>query len=107
MKNKIWLIIAYTLAFLPNLTVEAKLSIFSPQALKDTFSDTGGQIYSQIANFGHIPYGQSLGGRLYYNSSNPDGCDPEVPLTDDWAGDPDDVLSPIFMVDIGSCSMVQ
>jgi len=46
-------------------------------------------------------------GRLYYNSSNPDGCDSTIPFTDDWSGDPDDLLSPIIMVDKGSCSNVQ
>lgn len=46
-------------------------------------------------------------GRLYYNATNPDGCDPETPFTDDWSGDPDDYLSPIILVDIGKCTFVQ
>jgi hypothetical protein len=31
-------------------------------------------IKANYANFGHIPYGQSLIGDIFYDESNPDGC---------------------------------
>ena len=38
-------------------------------------------------------------GRLYFNATNPNGCLKNVNFTDDFRGDPDGVLSPIFMVE--------
>ena len=45
-------------------------------------------------------------GRLYFNEKNPHGCEKEMPFTDDYTGDPDDDLSPIFLVERGNCSFV-
>ena len=59
-----------------------------------------------MSNFGHIPYGQVLVGRLYYNSSNPYGCTKGERFTEDFSGDPDDDLSPIFLVERANCSFV-
>lgn len=63
-------------------------------------------INAQYANYGHIPYGQSIVGRLYYNPDNRLGCDKTASFTDDLSGDPDQIISPIFMVDRGDCSFV-
>jgi hypothetical protein len=40
-----------------SVLVNGKLTVYSPLALADTFSETHGEIQSQMANFGHIPYG--------------------------------------------------
>jgi hypothetical protein len=85
---------------------DAKLTIYGPQSLKNIFSDKNGEIQTQLANFGHIPYGQSMVGRLYYNASNPTGCSENSEFTDDLSGDPDGVVTPIFMVKQGNCSYV-
>ena len=66
-------------------TVCAKLMVNSPESLKKLFGDEG-EIPVQMANFGHMPYGQTLvsiyffdlkSGKLYYNVTNSDGCDPD------------------------------
>tara|TARA_B110000285_G_scaffold228816_1_gene292414 strand:+ start:7 stop:330 length:324 start_codon:yes stop_codon:yes gene_type:complete len=59
-----------------------------------------------MANFGHIPYGQVLVGRIYFNEKNPHGCTKQMNFTNDFSGDPDDDLSPIFLVERGNCSFV-
>jgi hypothetical protein len=60
-----------------------------------------------MANFGHIPYGQSMIGRVYFNASNADGCIAGTNFTQDFSGDPDEVLSPIFLVEASKkCSFV-
>ena len=38
-------------------------------------------------------------GRLYFNSTNPDGCVTWSRFTNDFAGNSDGVISPIFMVE--------
>lgn len=42
-------------------------------------------------------------GRIYYNASNPYGCW-RSNFTDDYSGDPDGILTPIFLVDRGECT---
>jgi len=44
-------------------------------------------------------------GRLYYNESNKDGCT-RANFTNDFTGDPDGILTPIFLVERGGCSFV-
>jgi hypothetical protein len=39
---------------------DAKLTVYGPQSLKGIFPDNNGEIQTQLANFGHIPYGQSM-----------------------------------------------
>ena len=57
-------------------------------------------------------YGKSLRvitlvqiGRIYYNASNGDGCT-RSNFTNDFSGDPDGILTPIFLVDRGHCTFV-
>ena len=50
--------------------------MLSPPSLRSLFSfPSPGYIRSQLANFGHIPYGQSLTGLLFFNISNLNGCE--------------------------------
>ena len=90
--------------------VQASLYVHGPKQLAELFKDADGKsngaIQSKMANFGHIPYGQVLVGRLYYNEKNPHGCEKGMPFTDDFTGDPDGDLSPIFLVERGNCSFV-
>jgi hypothetical protein len=95
MINSIKLICASLL--LSQLT-EAKLSIKGPKVLKEKFKDNNGQIQTVLANFGHIPYGQSMDGRLYYNASNPYGCSEYNKITNDVKDENDDKTVPIFLV---------
>lgn len=44
-------------------------------------------------------------GRIYYNASNQYGCD-HSNFTNDFSGDPDGILTPIFLVDRGQCKFV-
>ena len=43
---------------------------------------------------------------MYFNESNPHGCEIGAGFTADLSGDPDNVVSPIFMVERGNCSFV-
>lgn len=42
---------------------------------------------------------------MYYNASNADGCS-ATNFTSDFSGDPDGILTPIFLVDRGNCTFV-
>lgn len=49
-------------------------------------------INANYANFGHIPYGQSLIGTIYFDAENPDMCKKSKPqaiqeLNEDQSGD--------------------
>jgi hypothetical protein len=41
-------------------SVSGKLSVTGPDELKELFKDSQFEINAQLANFGHIPYGQSM-----------------------------------------------
>jgi len=51
----------------------------SPQQLVDLFpakdGEVPGTIKASYANFGLIPYGHSMMGRLWFNSTNDDACE--------------------------------
>ena len=44
-------------------------------------------------------------GRIYYNPDNSKGCS-KTAFTEDFSGDPDGILTPIFLVDRGECTFV-
>ena len=56
-------------------------------------------IAASYANFGHIPYGRSIIGRIYFSKSNPDGCKEFENGEFKYTDDPDNVLSPIILVE--------
>jgi hypothetical protein len=93
------------LSLLATLTTQ-RLVVYGPSNLKDEFASTDGVIQASYSNFGHIPYGQSIIGRIYYNPDNKDGCNRKE-FTHDFSNDPDDVLTPIYLVYRGSCTFVQ
>jgi hypothetical protein len=43
---------------------------------------------------------------VYFNESNPNGCTIGSGFASDLSGDPDNIVSPIFMVERGDCSFV-
>lgn len=53
-----WIAIFVILSLIEN--AYSKLRIERPDPLVTVFKDTNGEIESQYANFGHIPYGQTL-----------------------------------------------
>ena len=57
---------------------QAKLTVYGPDELLEKFSSSTEHekaiINANYANFGHIPYGQSLIGSTYFDESNPLGC---------------------------------
>jgi len=87
--------------------VAAKISIYSPEGLKDKFGSNE-QLTTSYANFGVIPYGRSIKGRIYHDSKNPLGCDPfgDFDYHDEdgrfWNQD----INPIIIVKRGQCSFV-
>lgn len=46
-------------------------------------NNSDGQIETSIANFGLIPYGHSIVGRLYFDKDNQYGCDKFTSITDE------------------------
>lgn len=45
-------------------------------------------ILANYANFGHIPYGQSLIGQIYFDKTNMDGCSKMTLETSSLEDDP-------------------
>lgn len=54
--------------------ISAKLHIIGPESLKEQFKSSNQTMEVVYANFGHIPYGQSMVGKLHYNNTNRFGC---------------------------------
>lgn len=52
------------------MSVSAKLKVFSPTKLSQRFAENNGTIPASYANFGRIPYGASIIGRIYYDTTN-------------------------------------
>ena len=73
-----WLLLCLTMKI---MFTQSKLVVYSPQDLIEQFKDTNGVINANYANFGHIPYGQSLIGQIYYDQNNQMGCQ-KMNLTD-------------------------
>jgi hypothetical protein len=60
-----------------------------------------------VANYGHVPYGQSFVGNLYYNESNPLGCAKDSLFTDfDFDVSNRLAHSTFVLVERGECTFV-
>jgi len=55
----------YILLLITILGINAQITIIRPDNLRDVFKDE--DIPAVYANFGYIPYGQKVIGKLYYN----------------------------------------
>lgn len=87
-----------------------RVIVYSPQELKNEVIKKKGDndgFKVSLANFGVIPYGHSLIGRIYYDPDNADGCQPFGDF--DFSKDPDDKdhPTPIILVDRGECTFVK
>lgn len=84
----------------------SKLTVYSPTSLRNKINKDKGTIHSSVANFGHIPYGHSIIGKVWYDEENKNGCHNfKLNITGD--GDPDNTPSPIVLVERGGCSFVK
>jgi len=54
-------------------TADARLKVMSPQSLVDQF--TNATIRANYANFGFVPYGQTIIGKLHYQADKPKACE--------------------------------
>lgn len=89
------------------LGASSKLVVYSPTELVDQFAEQNGVIPANYANFGHIPYGQSLIGTITFDPKNPTGC-AKMDATEDTSNDPNETKkTKIIMVERGECSFVQ
>jgi hypothetical protein len=90
--------------------VLSKLVVYGPQELIDSFEGKKAQINANYANFGHIPYGQSLIGSIYFDETDPLGCDKVEPsvLEDEIVDEivEDTIPTKILLMDRGECSFV-
>jgi len=87
----------------------AKVMVYAPKQLKQSARAKKGDeepFKISLANFGVIPYGHSLIGRIYYDTENADGCQQFGDF--DFSKDPDDENNPtpIILVDRGNCTFV-
>ncbi len=87
--------------------VLGSLQIMHPKELKNQLNHDG-IIKSGLGNFGHIVYGSSILGRVYFPSNNKDGCREYVKedFPDEFYVDEDSDLNPIILADRGNCSFV-
>ena len=84
------------------------IQIIHPKQLKNDLRNDG-FIKASLGNFGHIQYGSSTLGRVYYPVMNTDGCRAFVidDMVPEFYRSEEQDLSPVVMVDRGSCSFVQ
>lgn len=87
-------------------SIDAKLYVYHPRALRNRINSYTGEIKSSLANFGLVHYGHSIIGRVWYDDENKDGCS-EYKLKIDGSGDPDADPSPIVLVNRGNCPFTQ
>eukprot|EP00826_Nyctotherus_ovalis_P027702 TRINITY_DN2167_c0_g3_i1.p1 TRINITY_DN2167_c0_g3~~TRINITY_DN2167_c0_g3_i1.p1 ORF type:complete len:357 (-),score=83.68 TRINITY_DN2167_c0_g3_i1:372-1442(-) len=85
--------------------IYGSIKIYSPDSLASYFRREN--IRHSYANFGKIPYGTILAGRVFYFEDNPDFCSTKGKVILDREGDPDDDFSPIVLVERGNCSFIR
>lgn len=102
MKIKLLTIVA--LAFASSF---GSIQVMHPKDLKKKLKNDG-YIKASLGNFGHIMYGSSILGRVYYPLNNTDGCRPyrneDFPAS--FFADEESDLNPIIMADRGNCTFV-
>jgi PA domain len=73
--------------------------------MKDIYSDQNGTLTTSYANFGVIPYGHSIKGWIYFDPTNPLGCEPFGEF--DFNYNSKSEVIPIILVKRGECSFVK
>ena len=84
----------------------ARIQVKSPEELMNEYTMTNYSITTSYANFGIIPYGKSLKGRIYFDPSNPTGCDSFGDFDYNWNSTRSTII-PIIVVKWGECSFVK
>jgi hypothetical protein len=88
--------------------VSANINLLGPLPLKAEFGTIGNNstiIDIVYSNFGRIPYGQSISGRVYYSEKNFLGCN-KTDLMPPSNKTFDQDLNKIFLVERGDCHFV-
>jgi hypothetical protein len=90
------------------INIHCRLAIFSPELLRNKFSGQKHDMPYVVAHYGHVPFGKTLMGSLYYASPH-DGCSTLDRSDMNWVqrqneNDPDNI--PIVFVDRGNCTFV-
>lgn len=90
--------------------------MYSPADLVEQFKEQNNVIPANYANFGHIPYGQSLIGSICYDNTNPQLCSKVTETHNEEGTNVDEPIvivdtaapkkSKIMLVDRGGCSFV-
>jgi len=86
-------------------SIISKITIISPKALKDKFKSP---IAASYSNFGKIPYGYTIVGRIYLDPNNKEAdmaCNPLTSIT--LPKNPSIDKAPIVMIDRGNCKFVE
>ena len=87
--------------------ISANIKIISPASLKEKFKSNNYTIDAVYGNFGHIPYGQSIVGHIYYNKSNSLGCKQGEQFTNNYTSGHSSSLQvlslPVYLVERGEC----
>ena len=100
MESKLLLLLLITLA----KTVLSRVTVLSPKALAEQFK---GPLKASYSNFGRIPYGYTLTGRVYFDPTNSFAdmaCYPITSIHIPKVQKLDE--TPIVMVDRGACKFV-
>ena len=84
----------------------AKITVQSPNEMKSLFSSQNSSLTTSYANFGIIPYGHSIKGRIYYDPTNPLGCEHFGDFDFSFNSKKSEVI-PIILVKRGECSFVK
>ena len=95
------------LAVLAFASTLGSIQVMHPQDLKKKLKNDG-FIKASLGNFGHIMYGSSILGRVYFPLNNTDGCRPyrNEDFPSSFFADEESDLNPIIMADRGNCSFV-
>ena len=98
MNNKILIFISFFLLSLIN----SNILVRSPEELMREFEEK--PIKMSVSNFGHIPYGHSIIGRVLYDPGNIDNQLACIPLNREARDNPQVDESPIILIKRGNCS---
>lgn len=83
-----------------------KIAVKSPEELMNLFNNQNFTLTTSYANFGIIPYGKSLKGRIYYDPNNINGCNTFGDFDFNWQDLKSNII-PIIIVKRGDCSFVK
>lgn len=65
-----------------------------------------GEIHASYSNFGFVPYGQTIMGKIHFDKNNEDGCEP-YPMKDVQELERSADVTPFYIARRGDCSFVQ